>query len=129
MNVRIIVNTSVDFLDGITGDPAKGDPLEERMRGAALEAVAEAVEYACGRGFNHEMSDIAGVCIQSVSFDNEQGAGATTEPSCPFCDEPMISAGYGADGGTDYTCPECGSWASFHRHTPDDEEDAVWPGL
>jgi hypothetical protein len=66
MDIVLTIRASIDFIEDDLGDPVAGDPLEGQMLDAAAEAVDEALTHAMNRGFNHGMSDITSIAINSV---------------------------------------------------------------
>ena len=60
----------------------------------------------------------------AITVGGEQEPNPELSPvGCPYCGEPMDCTGAGPADQLDWTCGECGAWASFHGGTLDTTED------
>jgi hypothetical protein len=66
MLVSLTVLADIRLLDDDLGDPATGDPLEDRMQQSAREAVANALELSELNGFSHDMEPLTSLQILHV---------------------------------------------------------------
>lgn len=67
MKMFVLVPLDIEFGDEDVGDPVAGDPLEDRMKASAVEAVTNKLRAGESNGFTHDMGTIT--CI-SVDFEN-----------------------------------------------------------
>ena len=67
MNVDITIRMQIDLDDDGVGDPAPGDPLEQRMLAAAQEAVSNALSFIeQNAGYEHDLATLASVGFVGV---------------------------------------------------------------
>ena len=67
MEVTILVKANIELNE--LNDPVSGDPLEDRMRESAREAVEIGLDFVNQKvGFSHDMSSIASVKITEVKL-------------------------------------------------------------
>jgi hypothetical protein len=67
MLVEVKVMVNVKFQDEDLGDPAKGDPLEQRIVDSVSEALEEALERQEAEGYNHDMEDELSLAVIRVT--------------------------------------------------------------
>lgn len=60
MKLIIPVNVEIN-LEAPIHDPTAGDPLEDRMKRSAVEAVTNALRYANIEGFTHDMEELTSI--------------------------------------------------------------------
>lgn len=65
MEVKLICRLDIGLADG-SPDPAPDDPLADRMRAAAAEAVWNALEKVAGEGFSHDLDTVTSIEPRSV---------------------------------------------------------------
>ena len=67
MTVDMTIRVQINLDEQGVGDPAPGDPLEQRMLDAAQQAVSNAVTFIeDNAGFEHELADLASVGFVGV---------------------------------------------------------------
>jgi len=67
MTVDLTVRVQIDLDDAGAGDPAPGDPLEQRMLAAAQEAVSNALSFIENNaGYEHDLATLASVGFVGV---------------------------------------------------------------
>lgn len=67
MRVQVMVTVDILFDEGDVEPVAKGDPLEARLQDSAVEAVRNAVTFACDNGFEHDLGDLTSVDVVSIN--------------------------------------------------------------
>ena len=67
MTVDMTIRVQIDLDEEGVGDPAPGDPLEQRMLDAAKEAVSNAISFIENNaGFEHDLASLASVGFVGV---------------------------------------------------------------
>ena len=67
MTVDMTIRVQIDLDEEGVGDPALGDPLEQRMLDAAQEAVSKAITFIEeNAGFEHDLATLASVGFVGV---------------------------------------------------------------
>ena len=67
MTVDMTIRMQIDLDDDGVGDPAPGDPLEQRMLTAAQEAVSNALSFIeQNAGYEHDLAMLASVGFVGV---------------------------------------------------------------
>jgi hypothetical protein len=67
MTVDMTIRMQIDLDDDGVGDPAPGDPLEQRMLAAAQEAVSNALSFIeQNAGYEHDLATLASVGFVGV---------------------------------------------------------------
>ena len=70
MRVNVIVDCEIELDEA--GDPKHGDPLYARMQESVREAIENAVRFSEGRGFVHDMHEIAAIEVKETRL-SERG--------------------------------------------------------
>ena len=67
MTVDMTIRVQIDLDDAGVGDPAAGDPWEQRMLNAAQEAVSNALSFIeQNAGYEHDLATLASVGFVGV---------------------------------------------------------------
>ena len=67
MTVDMTIRVQIDLDEEGVGDPAPGDPLEQRMLDAAQEAISNAISFIENNaGFEHDLATLASVGFVGV---------------------------------------------------------------
>ena len=67
MRLNMTIRMQIDLDDAGVGDPAPGDPLEQRMLAAAQEAVSNALSFIeQNAGYEHNLATLASVGFVGV---------------------------------------------------------------
>ena len=67
MTVDMTIRVQIDLDEEGVGDPAPGDPFEQRMLDAAQEAVSNAISFIeTNAGFEHDLATLASVGFVGV---------------------------------------------------------------
>jgi hypothetical protein len=67
MDLEFKLKVKISLGDNLQ-DPAPSDPLDDRMRRSARDAVVNALQAAAQNGFSHDMAEIS--CVEVVSVDD-----------------------------------------------------------
>jgi len=82
MTVDMTIRVQIDLDDAGVGDPAAGDPWEQRMLNAAQEAVSNALSFIeQNAGYEHDLATLASVGLSACRTAAEWRSQRDTESS------------------------------------------------